>query len=70
MFKNIIIAILAVATVAFAYIAIRNSEPINCDHIEYTDSGTLCIIELGNVQAEEAKQAMQLFYEKQQYINE
>lgn len=65
MFKNIIIAILSVALVAFTYIAIKNSKPIECDDIMRTSKESMiCVIELGDVQEDEVHEVLQQKYEK------
>lgn len=66
MFKNIIIIILAVAVIAFSYIAIRNSKPIECDEIaRATKTELICIIELGDIEEDEVHEALKDRYNGQ-----
>jgi hypothetical protein len=65
MFKNILIVILSVGLLAFSYIAIKNSKPIECDDImRASKDSMLCVIELGDVQEDEVHEALQAKYEK------
>lgn len=68
MYKNIIISVLAVSVITFAYIAIRNSTPIKCDHIiRAGKTDMLCVIELGNVKEDEVYEALRIRYTNQPY---
>lgn len=59
MFKNILIAILTISTILFAYIAIRNSTPLECTEVIYIDNNNLCIIDMNELTAYELEQAIE-----------
>jgi hypothetical protein len=70
MFKNILIAILTISLLAFSYIAVKNSKPIECDDIVATEKNMLCVIELGDIEEDEVYEALQYKYGKQPLFNE
>lgn len=71
MFKNILIIILAISTGMFAYIAIRNSTPLECSEVIQINDNNLCIINLHKLSPSELKQAIeQIQADSYKYINE
>ena len=59
MFKNILIAILTISTVMFAYIAIRNSTPLECSEVLQINDNNLCLINLHKLSPAELKEAIE-----------
>lgn len=68
-FCYLLIVILGLGTLGFSYIAIKNSKPIDCNNIVYTEDGkSLCIIELeGELSTEQVHRAIQVEYGKQPF---
>lgn len=71
MLKNILILLLTISTAIFAYIAIRNSTPLECTEVIRIEGKGLCIIDMDKLTASELEQATErLMAEKYKYINE
>lgn len=71
MFKNILIVILTISTAMFAYIAIRNSTPLECSEVIQIEENNLCIINLKKLTPYQLEQAIdQIQSERYKYINE
>lgn len=70
MFKNIMIVILTASTVLFAWIAIRNSTPLECSEVLQINDNNLCIINMHKLSAEDLQEAIeQVKAERYKYNN-
>lgn len=71
MYKNTLIIILAISTGLFAWLAIRNSTPIECSEVIQIKSSNLCIINMHELTAWELDEAIeQVKAESYKYNNE
>lgn len=59
MFKNFIIVLLALSTLSFGWLAVRNAIPQNCDQLIRVSNGNLiCQTNIGKVNENEAQGAI------------
>lgn len=71
MFKNFIIVILAISTGLFAWLAIRNSTPLECSDVITIRSENICIVNLKKLDQSQLKTVIQQIKDEQyKYINE
>lgn len=70
MFKNILIIILAISTGMFAWLAIRNSTPLECSEILQVNNKDLCIVKMNGTTPDDLQKAIeQVKAEQYRYKN-
>ena len=71
MFKNTLIVILAISTILFAWLAIRNSTPLECSEVLQIKDNNICLIDMDGLTAYELEEAIeQVKAESYKYNNE
>lgn len=70
MFKNILIVLLLISTGIFAWLAIRNSTPLECSEVLQIKNNNICLIDMDGLTAYELQEAIeQVKAEQYKYIN-
>lgn len=63
MFKNFVIVLLAVSTLTFGWLAVRNAGFRTCDELIRVKAGMICQTNLGDVEEDEALDALKRLHE-------
>lgn len=71
MFKNFVIVLLFLSTALFAWLAIRNSTPLQCTDVLQITDNNICLINMHKLSQQDLGKAIeQVKAEQYKYINE
>lgn len=69
--KTFLIILLIISNIAFAWLAIRNSEPLQCTDLIDLGGNNICIVNLKKLAPSDLKKVMQQIKDEQyKYINQ